>query len=35
LHTLARDFRDLAVPPDGRFVGDPQRAADGTAYKPA
>ena len=33
LHTLARDFRSLAVPPAGRYVDDPQRAEDGSAYK--
>ena len=35
LHDLARRFRDVAVPQDGRYVGHPQRAEDGSAYKPA
>ena len=35
LHTLARDFGSLAIPPGGRYVADPQRAEDGSAYKPA
>ncbi len=35
LHTLARDFTELAVPKDGRYVSDPQRAEDGSAYKTA
>ena len=35
LYTLARDFRSLAVPPSGRYVDDPQRADEGSAYKPA
>ena len=35
LHELARNFRSVAVPPEGRFVNDPQRAEDGSAYKPA
>jgi glyoxylase-like metal-dependent hydrolase (beta-lactamase superfamily II) len=35
LHALARDFRTLAVPANGRYVEDPQRAEDGSAYKPA
>ena len=34
LHTLARDFSSVAVPPSGRYVDDPQRAEDGSAYKP-
>ena len=34
LHTLARDFSRLAIPADGRYVGDPQRPEDGSAYKP-
>ncbi len=33
LHTLARDFDQLAVPKEGRYVSDPQRAEDGSAYK--
>ncbi len=35
LHMLARDFGKIAVPRDGRYVGDPQRVEDGSAYKPA
>ncbi|MDT7951736.1 MAG: MBL fold metallo-hydrolase [Acetobacteraceae bacterium] len=35
LRTLARDFQTLAVPQAGRYVDDPQRAQDGSAYKPA
>ena len=35
LHTLARDFGSLAIPPPGRYVADPQRADDGSAYKQA
>ena len=35
LRTLSRDFRSLAVPLSGRYVDDPQRAEDGSAYKPA
>ena len=35
VHRLADDFEALAVPPEGRFVTDPQRAEDGSAYKPA
>ena len=34
LHTLARDFDRIAVPEHGRYVADPARAADGTAYVP-
>lgn len=34
LHKLADNFARLAVPPEGRYVDDPQRAADGSAYKP-
>ncbi|MDK4715337.1 MBL fold metallo-hydrolase [Rhizobium sp. CNPSo 4039] len=32
LDTLATNFWDIAVPPDGRYVGHPARATDGTAY---
>ncbi len=32
LNTLAATFDDVAVPKVGRYVGDPQRAADGSAY---
>ena len=35
LRELAGNFRRVAVPPDGRYVGHPQRAEDGSAYKPA
>ena len=35
LHALAARFEDVAVPAGGRYVGDPQRAEDGSAYKPA
>ena len=33
LQTLARDFDRVAVPDGGRFVGAPQRAEDGSAYR--
>lgn len=32
LRTLASRFRELAVPPSGRYVESPAYAADGTAY---
>lgn len=32
LHRLSREFRQLAVPPHGRFVEAPRRAEDGSAY---
>ncbi len=35
LHDLSRRFRDVAVPTDGHYVQDPQRAEDGSAYKPS
>lgn len=35
LHTLAERFQSVAVPPDGKYVEHPQRAQDGSAYKPA
>ena len=35
LHTLAQRFEEVAVPDHGRYVTDPQRAEDGSAYKPA
>ncbi len=35
LHALSARFTEVAVPAEGRFVNDPQRAADGTAYRPA
>ena len=34
LRTLARDFDRVAVPEHGRYVQDPARAAEGTAYVP-
>lgn len=34
LHTLARDFDRIAVPEHGRYVADPARAEDGSAYVP-
>lgn len=33
LHALARDFHQVAVPEGGRYVGNPARAEDGSAYK--
>lgn len=33
LHALARDFHDVAVPEGGRYVDNPARAEDGSAYK--
>ena len=33
LHALARNFDRVAVPEHGRYVGDPARAADGSAYR--
>lgn len=32
LAALARDFDQVAVPPQGRYVGHPARAEDGSAY---
>ncbi len=34
LHTLARDFDQIAVPERGRYVDAPARVEDGTAYTP-
>lgn len=34
LHALARDFDRVAVPERGRYVSDPARAGDGSAYPP-
>ena len=34
LHALARDFDRVAVPERGRYVRDPARAGDGSAYPP-
>jgi glyoxylase-like metal-dependent hydrolase (beta-lactamase superfamily II) len=33
LHALARDFDEIAVPEQGRYVGAPARAEDGSAYR--
>lgn len=33
LHRLAREFDTIAVPQHGRYVEDPARAQDGSAYK--
>ncbi len=33
LHALARDFDRVAVPQEGRYLHDPARAADGSAYR--
>ena len=33
LHALAQNFEQVAVPAEGRYVADPQRAEDGSAYK--
>lgn len=33
LHALARDFEEVAVPEQGKYVRDPARAEDGTAYR--
>ena len=35
LHRLAEQFQEVAVPREGRYVDDPQRAEDGRAYRPA
>ena len=35
LRRLAEGFEGLAVPEEGRYVRDPRRAADGSAYDPA
>ena len=35
LAQLSRRFSEVAVPQDGHYVADPQRAEDGSAYKPA
>jgi glyoxylase-like metal-dependent hydrolase (beta-lactamase superfamily II) len=35
LKTLARNFRRVAVPANGRYVLAPATAVDGTAYRPA
>jgi hypothetical protein len=32
LHRLAREFDRIAVPARGRYVRDPARAEDGSAY---
>lgn len=33
LHRLAREFRRIAVPSQGRYVAEPRHAADGSAYE--
>jgi hypothetical protein len=33
LHALARDFDRVAVPEQGRYVENPARAEDGSAYR--
>ena len=33
LQRLARDFRDIAVPMQGKYLKEPRRAADGSAYE--
>jgi glyoxylase-like metal-dependent hydrolase (beta-lactamase superfamily II) len=33
LRRLAREFRDLAVPRQGRYLREPRRAEDGSAYE--
>lgn len=33
LHRLATGFRDIAVPRKGRYLDDPRRAEDGSAYE--
>ena len=33
LHRLATGFRDIAVPREGRYLDDPRRAEDGSAYE--
>ena len=33
LQALAQRFEQVAVPPNARYVGDPQRAEDGSAYR--
>jgi glyoxylase-like metal-dependent hydrolase (beta-lactamase superfamily II) len=35
LHRLAREFDSVAVPKHGRYVNNPARAEDGTAYRQA
>jgi len=35
LHTLARDFDDVAVPKHGHYRDEPARAEDGSAYRKA
>jgi len=35
LRLLADRFDEIALPPRGRYLDDPQRADDGTAYRPA
>jgi glyoxylase-like metal-dependent hydrolase (beta-lactamase superfamily II) len=33
LHRLARDFRTIAVPDQGKYLREPRRAEDGSAYE--
>ena len=33
LHRLAREFRSIAVPKQGKYLAEPRRAADGSAYE--
>ncbi|WP_299359400.1 MBL fold metallo-hydrolase [uncultured Paracoccus sp.] len=34
LHQLARTFRSVALPGQGRYLAEPRRAEDGSAYEP-
>jgi hypothetical protein len=33
LHRLASEFREIAVPRQGKYLAEPRRAADGSAYE--
>ncbi len=33
LHRLAQEFRQVAVPEQGRYLAQPRRAEDGSAYE--
>jgi glyoxylase-like metal-dependent hydrolase (beta-lactamase superfamily II) len=33
LHALARDFEEVAIPKEGKYVQAPTHATDGSAYK--
>ena len=35
LRTLSDRFEQVAMPEGGRYTPDPQRAEDGSAYRPA